>query len=275
MALRAPAPQMPPPGWQAPARGYAVCTLPRSGSNLLCDLLSHSGQAGSPAELLHDGAKTAAPRPAAEWMTALAAAGTRQDGPFAIKLFPEHLARLELKHGIRFFDWFPDLKLILLRRRDLLAQAVSLAIARQTGSWVKSNPGHHGEARYDAAFIAAMLDRLVEWEAYWRRHIAISGSATLELVYEDFEHEPPSGANAALAFLGLPPIPADTAGSDWLGRQGSGLNLEWCARFREDLRRGGYLLRDRPRRARPDPHTLLEWLGGRLTQPAFRPRRRD
>lgn len=275
MALRDPAPQAPPPDWQTPDRGYAVCCLPRSGSNLLCDLLAQSGQAGAPAELLHETARTAAPRPAAQWMGAIAAAGTRQGGAFAIKLFPEHLARLEQKHGIRFFDWFPGLKLILLRRRDLLAQAVSLAIARQTGSWVKSNPGHHGEARYDADFIAGMLDRLVEWEAYWRRHIAVAGSPTLELIYEDFEHDPVGGANAALTFLGLAPLRAETASSDWLGRQGGSLNREWCERFRDDLRRRGYRLRDRPRRARPSPQTFIEWLGGRLTQPAFRLRRRD
>jgi LPS sulfotransferase NodH len=269
-----PAPlQLPPADWQPPARGYAICTLPRSGSNVLCDLLRRSGEAGRPRELLHDQARPAQPQPAAEWMAKLRQAGSTPNGVFAIKLFPSHLAQLEAMHGIRFFDWFPGLTLVSLQRRDLLAQAVSLSVARQTGRWVNADPTRQ-EPRYDLALTARMLDRLAEWESFWRRRFAIDGKEPLVLFYEDFAELPLSGANRVLEWLGLPQLPQDTVGSTWLGSQSGELNRTWMERFREDMRHRSYRLTDRARLARPAWRWLGDWLTGRLTQPSFRLLRR-
>jgi LPS sulfotransferase NodH len=258
-----------PPDWVPPARGYAICSLPRSGSNILCDLLWQTGVAGRPRELLHETARTAQPRPAAEWMAALREAGSTANGVFAVKLFPPHLARLEGEQGIRFFDWFPGLAIVLLRRRDLLAQAVSLALATQTGRWVSSNQPQ-AAPRYDARRIARMLDHLVEWEAYWRRRFAVTGVTPLELYYEDFAADPAGGANAVLAELGLPALPVATPGSGWLRPQADALNAAWRQRFAADLATQGFRLADRPTRARPSLRWLRAWLAGRLVLPPFR-----
>lgn len=257
------------PDWVPPARGYAICSLPRSGSNILCDLLGQTGVAGRPRELLHEAARTAEPRPAAEWMAALREAGSTANGVFAIKLFPPHLARLESQHGIRFFDWFPGLQVVLLRRRDLLGQAISLALATQTGRWVSANQPK-AAPRYEARRIARMLDHLAEWEGYWRRRFAVTGVQPLELYYEDFAAQPTAGANAVLERLGLPPLPPEAQGSGWLGTQASGVNAEWRARFLADLETQGWRLADRPRRARASLRWLRAWLSGRLVLPTFR-----
>ena len=260
--------QQPPADWQPPVRSYAVCSAPRSGSNVLCDLLRRSGHAGRPRELLHDRAWPAVRPSTATLMERLRQVGSTANGVFAIKLFPAHLAHLEANYGIRFFDWFPGLSPVLLLRRDLLAQAVSLALAAQTGRWVKADPVGR-EPRYDLAAIARMLDRLAEWESYWRRRFAIDGRDPLVLYYEDFAAAPLSGANSVLAWLGLPPLPEGTVGSDWLGSQSDALNRDWMERFRQDMRRQHYRLADRARPARPGWRGLGDWLAGRLTRPPF------
>jgi LPS sulfotransferase NodH len=268
-SLRTKAGLAPPLDWVPPTQGYVICSLPRSGSNILCDLLRQTRIAGRPRELLHETAKTALPRPAAEWMAALRQAGSTPNGVFAIKLFPPHLARLENEQRLQLFAWFPGLVFVLLRRRDLLAQAVSLALATQTGRWVAQDRPT-AAPRYDAQQIGRMLDHLVEWESYWRRRFAVTGVTPLELFYEDFAPDPASGANAILERLGLPQLTGATRGSGWLRTQTDAVNAEWRERFAAELAAHGFRLADRPSRARPSLLWLRAWLTGRLVLPPFR-----
>src|SRR4051794_11021098 len=52
-----------------PLLGYLVCATPRSGSTLLCELLTSTGVAGRPAEYFEELRATSLPRQAREYFT--------------------------------------------------------------------------------------------------------------------------------------------------------------------------------------------------------------
>ncbi len=268
----------PPDDWKPPASSYVVCTTPRSGSTYLCRLLRGAGDMGQPDEYFGDGRYDAERRAgAAAWVGAVVAKAQTPNGVFGVKLFPPHHLALRTA-GVRLPDWLPGLTHVYLRRRDLLGQAISFAIATQTDHWVSwRHPEQTREPQYDAGLIARLLDRLVEWESYWRRHFALSGVTPLELDYEAVAAAPRLVLADLRQRLGLPPSAAIGQPSERRQParvQRTSRNDAWRARFLADLARDGYELLDRPRRARAGLGTLGDWIGGRLIQPSFRPRRK-
>lgn len=269
-------PVTPPASWSPPATSYLVCTTPRSGSTYLCRLLRGPRDMGRPDEHLAEGRNTAARKAGgAAWMEAILRDGRTANGVFGVKLFPPHHQAL-LQAGIKAEDWLPGLRYVLLRRRDLLGQAISFAIALQTDQWVSwLGPERPREPQYDAALIARLFDRVVEWEGYWRRYFALTAVTPLELDYEEVQQRPSQAVAAIRAHLGLPAAPQAEPSEPHLPTrmQRTSRNDEWRQRFLADLDRLGYDLRDRPRRARAGVGTLADWVGGRLSQPTFRLRR--
>ena len=136
---------------------YFICATPRSGSTLLCGLLTSSGVAGRPASYfnrqgLHDYAQDwgiTRPRDGRideTYVRAALAAGKPPNGVFGGRIMAESLPELigdlaaadpgsagtDLE---RLSARFGRLKFVHLRRRDVVAQAVSWAKALQTHYW--------------------------------------------------------------------------------------------------------------------------------------------
>ena len=265
---------LPPADWTPPATSYLLCTTPRSGSTFLCRLLRVDGGLGRPDEHFAED-RNLEPRRAgaAAWMGAVLAEGRGANGVFGCKLFPPHLVALGEEAGVRPADWLPDLRYLHLRRQDLLGQAISFAIATQTGHWVPwGRPDQAREPRYDAGLIARLLDRVVEWEGYWRRCFALTGVTPLELVYEEVAARPQAALAAIRQWLGLPAAPEAAPAPERRAAarvQRTQRNEEWRQRFLADLARSGYRLADRPARARPGLRSLRAWLAGELALPPF------
>jgi len=141
---------------------YLICATPRSGSTLLCGLLESSGVAGRPASYfnrrgLHDYAdvwRIARPRDGRideAYVRAALAAGKTSNGVFGGRIMAETLPELigdlaAADSGSAVTDLgllsaqLGRLRFVHLRRRDVVAQAVSWAKALQTYYW------HPGEA---------------------------------------------------------------------------------------------------------------------------------
>lgn len=136
--------------------------------------------------------------------------------------------RLQAAFGVESF--------VYLSRADKVAQAVSLAIATQTGLWHRNADGsvreqaeHGGPARYDHALIAANLTMLETEQKGWNTWFANQSITPLELTYEALALDPAACAKNVFRFLGHTHDDLPTVGT---ARLATALNREWAERFR-------------------------------------------
>lgn len=219
-----------------PGHCYMVCSLPRSGSSLLCELLAGSGVAGNPAEFF-DRARMAALR--AEWGAAsfedyLNELRARMSGSNAVFGFKAHFP--QLREAFRARDVtrvFPDLRCVHVSRRGVLRQAVSFARAEQTRQWTSRGPLRGEPPRFDAAHIRGLLERIQReeqlWESFFERH----GSTPHRVVYEDLAEAPAATVLEVLAYLEIDVPDGLRIGPPRLQRQADLVSEEWVRRYQE------------------------------------------
>jgi LPS sulfotransferase NodH len=215
---------------------YAICTMARTGSTYLCDLLEATGVMGRPAEYLNPGAQERwreilgldvdAPQPI--YFDAL----VRQLGTpwFGIKGPPDIIAFAEHfgPHRLRY---------VHLTREDTLLQAISMYRARASGQW-HSRPGDGGHERevaappFDAEAILerkAHIDRL---DARWNEWFAAKRLHPLRLTYEQV-HADPVGAVRSIATLLDVEVPPDFEPEPRSLVQRDEITEEWRQRLRD------------------------------------------
>ena len=124
---------------------------------------------------------------------------------------------------------------ILLARRDIVAQAISLEKAMQTGQW-HSTGAPPRAAVYDHVKIANSVRNIAVGVEQLRAYAIRSGRPWRTLIYEDFAESDLNPALAACEALGAP---RREAGSKIRPRRverlGDGTNEAWGARFHADM----------------------------------------
>ncbi|MEQ4209697.1 Stf0 family sulfotransferase [Actinopolymorpha sp. B17G11] len=240
-----------------PIRSCLVCGTPRSGSSMLCGLLKSSGVAGRAEEYFWRGdeafwakrwdASAPAESPWPDYLRAALSEGTTTNGVFAAKVmwgyFDDlltNLATLPASSGLDAAQLlrrtFPDLRFVLIRRADTIAQAVSLARAHLTGVWYRppgSEPGP--EPDYDYDLIDGLLRMVDEHNTAWLRWFDEHEIEPFTVTYEDLDADPAGVARQVLTFLDVDPSSAQpiTAQTE---RQGTALNTTWIARYLAERR---------------------------------------
>jgi trehalose 2-sulfotransferase len=234
---------------------YLICATPRSGSTLLCGLLSSSGVAGHPASYFNskslndyaDDWRIARPRAGRideAFVRAALTAGKTPNGVFGGRIMAETL--LELTSGLTaaastpaaaevdlLSAQFGRLRFVHLRRRDVVAQAVSWARSLQTHFW------HPGEAvapggqdpHYDEELIGRLVATIERGEADWAAWFTSHSITPCEVTYEELAADPLRTAQKVLDHLGLD-IPPDRQLVVGHHRQADQLNADWIAKFR-------------------------------------------
>jgi len=247
-------------------QGYILCATPRSGSTLLCGLLAATGRAGDPHSFfrredrgewaahwglgLLPGSPPAGPGFDRAYLAAALKAGRAGTPLFGLRLMAETLPELNalldrLSPGLpddraRLDRAFGRLAFVHLSRGDLLAQAISLVRARQTGLWHRAPDGSDVEQlgpprapRYDRAAIGAALDRLEQDTALWEMWFDREGITPTRLRYEDIAADPAAALAQVCAALGITPPPAGQV-RPRVARLADALNQDWAARFRAE-----------------------------------------
>lgn len=227
---------------------YAICSTPRTGGTMLGSLLRGTGVLGSPFEFLH-------PRQFSDWEKHAAAEGSGDviefierrraspNGCFGIKLDYGHLTTAVAVLGGR--QLIESYRFILLRRRDVLGQAISCVRAEQTGAW-HSAKRESAVPRYDRAAIARRLQSIVRQTANWQRFLAEIGKRPLELCYEDCVENPAKAVRNVAEFVGVD-LPEDPLSGDDPTRpaiQRTSINDEWRERFIGEMRQCHFDLMD-------------------------------
>ncbi len=201
-------------------RRYALLSTPRCGSNLVGDMLQATGAAGDPMEYLNGRYIAAWARlrgaplqfDMARYMAEMETRRTTPNGFFGVKIHFEHLQQIWNGRELAAAQWLRRYdRVVLLWRRDKIAQAVSLHKARVTQIWSSQDlqflppddPRRLIKATYSAPAIAQALADLVKQEDGWRRFLAQHQIAHTELCYEDFVHDYAGQSRQLLAVLGI------------------------------------------------------------------------
>jgi trehalose 2-sulfotransferase len=247
-------------------QSYVICSTPRSGSYLLCGALAATGVAGIPTERFPKPPEfEVTPQHMEEWTTrwssdlasdpsedaayvrAILRQGTTRNGVFGIKIhrvqlddaikrIGAYLGRDDLPITDLLESVFPNLSYIWLRRRDKIAQAVSLFRASSSMSFVKTNdqrPTTGKKIDYDETKIAFYLSAIRQWDNGWRYFFESNGIQPLILEYEDLASSYVETVKSVLGFLTIPGADGISIDKPRHQRMSDEVSASWIARFKE------------------------------------------
>jgi len=137
-------------------------------------------------------------------------------------------------------EYFPELKIVYLERKNKVAQAVSLYRAILSNKWHLSGADTLETPSADFMESALNVDRVIDLIEVirsqcraWERCFTASGAAPLRIFYEDFETQPHEMVRVVAWWIGLPfrnrtPVITHRKLAD-------DISVEWLARVRREL----------------------------------------
>ncbi len=207
---------------------YLICTLPRSGSGLICDLLWHTNLAGQPDEYFLNGINH--PEYLAKWnveslddyIKSMLGKTMNANSVFGAKVMWDQLEGL-LQHLKQKQEYngktdhqilssiFPNLKYIRLIRTNKIRQSISFYQWKKTRVYSKrSNKGqNHGYLVHADLNQVACIEKWIreeegKWEEYFKKH-ALN---PLVVSYEQFIKSQKRTTQKLLQYLGIT-VPLD------------------------------------------------------------------
>ena len=104
-------------------------------------------------------------------------------------------------------DFFPNCRFVYLRRRDKIAQAVSLFLMNKTGRHLASDPTtvSENDIEFDEVALAKQLKWIVDNEAVFDYFFALHRLEPFEIFYEEFTKSPGSHLVKLADFCGVKP----------------------------------------------------------------------
>jgi len=235
-----------------PRRCYVVCTIPRSGSNLLTDGLRDTRRAGMPKQFFlpkdesRYAAKLGIDRAAdyAAYVRAIVDTKIRNE-VFGFKLMSwyldDFLARLREAHGFGnsttgdlalLRSAFPNLRFVRIVRRHKLRQALSQARALQTGLWkVQKGKSILREPEFDPDLIEQSLHEAERQEKIWDDFFRRIGIKPFNVEYEKLCRDYERTIRAVLNFLRIKLPAGARVGPPVTTRQADEISRMWEERF--------------------------------------------
>jgi LPS sulfotransferase NodH len=236
-----------------PRRCYVVCTIPRSGSNLLTDGLRATRKAGMPKQFFLPksearygtelGVDPKADYPS--YVCGIVNTKTTRNEVFGFKLMSwyldDFLTRLRDTGGFgdagtddltMLRNAFPRLRFVHIVRRHKLRQALSTARALQTGLWkVKQGKTALGEPRFDAELIEQSLREAERQEKIWYAFFQRIGIDPFQVEYEELCQDYQATIRSVLDFLKISLPRGVEIGPPETIRQSDEISRIWEDRF--------------------------------------------
>ncbi len=228
---------------------YIICSLPRSGSTLLAAALAKTGLAGNPQEFFKEdslavwkGRLDLGPDTSLEKSVTEVVETTRSDnGLFGQKVMWNHLEKLVVDLGAKaanFNDlpthelvkvFFPEAKMIFIRREDKLKQAISFLKAMQLEVWHQFTGTEIEEdgLRFDYREINVLMQNMEEQERQWRELFEKGNFNYYETTYETLIADYENTITRILEFLGLGTVEIPSADELGFIPTRSKINSRW------------------------------------------------
>ncbi|MDK8464270.1 Stf0 family sulfotransferase [Marinobacter sp. SS13-12] len=227
------------PRQEGPDKMLVIASTPRCGSHMLGHTLHQTGAFGFPLEYAN-------PANLREWKRRIATESTEgvireltkrrtsPNGVFGIKL---HYTHIRVLGGFdRVQALFPEAYYVLLSRKGILKQAVSLAIARQTGVWIAGQqPKNNNPPQYRFEQIERCLREVILDNSSWRYTLAANGCNYIEMDFDSVRKNLGASVQTIADFMGVQIDDNQVQEEHATSRQGSSLNDQWVAQFVRDF----------------------------------------
>jgi LPS sulfotransferase NodH len=219
------------PASYEPPSSVFICFTNRCGSNYLAAALESTGRLPRAGEVFGDGI----------FQNAKLKLGAKSFDEACIQIAKRRMANGIFSAKIAWFQLYlmtkagiiPHVygnpKFILISRRDLLDQAISLTIARQSKAWTSDLP-KTTQPVYNRAGIIAAIRALAHCNAQFQMYFSTFGISPFEVVYEDFITDAPATVRRILDWAELGPGEMDPSKIK-IRQQRDSLNAEWRSRF--------------------------------------------
>lgn len=234
-----------PPRTRPPDRTYLLASVPRAGSTYFSHVLWQTGCLGAPLEYLnfetagpYGFAANSPPLQQELWHSVLRRRCS-PNGVFGLKAFPQQLEDLQRSNPALLADVLAVMlprdrprPVVYLRRRDRVAQTVSLARASLSGVWRKdqeradAEPPEYSQEALDAA------ERGIEFqESVWANMFADLRVEPLNLWHEDVLADPAQAARQVADYLSVETDPRFAIEVPTIEKQSEGGAQAWAERY--------------------------------------------
>lgn len=171
--------------------------------------------------------------------------GTSSNGVFATKMmwnyFDDFRERVRELHGLEEMSFtdaldliFPRLRIVFVRRRDKLSQAVSLWKALQTQQWRnEADPESDLSVEYNYRALKHLATELHRWDAKWEDWFHATGREPIRVIYEEFVGTRAVTIGRVLDALGISPRELESTSGPMM-QQADDISKGWVERFRID-----------------------------------------
>lgn len=224
----------------APVLPYGLVILAftnRSGSNMLADYLRQTRKVTGLGEYLNHVTtikqtteKKIDSFP--DYVAHLAGSLTRDNQQFGVKASAEQLRFLK---RWRITDMFQKVSVVHVHRDDLLAQAVSLWIAVQTGQWTSLQKRHSDDVSVDLDAITAITRDITTEDGLIRQFCGFEGLNYVSLSYEEVIADVSAAVKRVGASVGFDASKVKFK-APRIGKQASDLNEQILTQLRQHLR---------------------------------------
>jgi LPS sulfotransferase NodH len=181
---------------------WAICTVARSGSSWLSQLVSSTGIMGHPDEYLLSWPQQATRRGLAgstsfsDYLTFLLQHRSTANGVFAVKGSVEEMQP--------FFDFFPNAPCVWLVRENKIQQAVSWHRAHDGGVWTRTaSAAEQRPFEFSVDRFLYFYDEIIRREALWQEFFSHRPVPPLVLTYEQVCEAPLAAVQSIAAHIGL------------------------------------------------------------------------
>lgn len=217
-------------------KGYLMLSEVRSGSNWLGSLARAVDTMGLLEEWLVLDFLESQTRPVDgdRLLELILEKASTSNGRFAIKIFPGQLYKIKIDYGFDFIRAClaeHDTAIFVVKRRDRMRQAVSVARAQATGQW-RSTQNKKASPQYDFNMILRAFYYIEQSYRFWDNYLTLLDQPYILMHYEDLLPDPSPFLTEVARHLDVSPPQAPTSE---LSIQRDNLTEEWVERFRMDI----------------------------------------
>jgi LPS sulfotransferase NodH len=232
-----------------PELTYLLASVPRAGSTYFSHLLWRTGCLGAPLEYLNFepagpyGFASASPELQRQLWRSVLRRRCSPNGVFGLKAFPPQLDQLQQRNPPLLEEVLATIlphggprRIVYLRRRDRLAQAVSYARASLSGVWRKEQETAAAPAiEYSAEALKAAERGIAFQESAWEQMFAELGIEPLTVWHEDALADGMAIADAVAKYLGVSLDAQAAVEVPSIEKQSEGQSREWLERYAQSL----------------------------------------